>query len=119
MRYTRPLLMLLRALVAVQIVIGLGFWLGYWPGLVNLHVALGSAYVFVSWMLAAVAIAQRRATGLAVGAIVLGAAIGAFGIVQRQLLVGDLHWIIRLVHLLLSVSAMPIAERLARIETAV
>src|SRR5438045_3330267 len=107
MRVARPLLMLLRALIAVQILLGAAFWAGYLPGLVNLHVALGSAFVFVLWMIAAIAIAKKRSVPLALVAILWGALIGAFGIVQRQMLVGDMHWVIRVLHLVVGIVAMP------------
>ena len=47
-------------------------------------------------------------------AIVWGVVIAALGFSQQRLLVGDLHWIIRVLHLVVGMAAMPIAERLAR-----
>jgi hypothetical protein len=32
---------------------------------------------------------------------------------QQAILIGDLHWIVRVVHLALGLATMPIAERLA------
>ena len=112
MRIARSLLMLLRLLIAVQLIVGVGLWLGYWVGLVGLHMALGTLFVLTLWGIAIIALAKRRMTGVAVGAIVLGVVIAGFGMAQRTLLVGDLHWIVRLVHLLLGISAMPLAERM-------
>ena len=57
---------------------------------------------------------KKSNVGLAVFAIVWGVVIAGFGMAQQTLLVGDMHWIIRVLHLVIAISAMPIAERLAR-----
>jgi len=36
----------------------------------------------------------------------------ALGMTQQRILIGDLHWIIRVLHLVVGIAAMPIAERL-------
>ena len=59
MRVARSLLMLLRLLIAVQLVVGVGLWLGYWAGLVGLHMALGSVFVLTLWGIAGIALAKR------------------------------------------------------------
>ncbi len=114
MRSTRSLLMALRALAAVLVIIGVGFWTGHWFGLRPVHMAVGTLFVLVFWSLAVIALRSRRATGLAVFALVWGALIAAFGASQQGLLIGDLHWIVRVTHLAMAVAAMPVAERLAR-----
>lgn len=114
MKGSRVVLMLLRLAIAVQLVVGVAMWLGYWIGLVNFHMAVGSIFVLLLWILAIMAMVQRRAVGLAVFAIVWGLVLAGFGMAQRGLLVGDLHWIIRVLHLVISGAAMPIAERLGR-----
>lgn len=115
MKAVRPVLMLLRLAFVVQLVIGIAMWLGYWLTLVNLHMAIGSIFVVLLWILAVIAIVQRRAVGLAVFAIVWGLVLAGFGMVQRGLLVGDAHWVIRVIHLLIAMAAMPMAERLGRV----
>lgn len=114
MKATRVVLMLLRLAIAVQLVVGIAMWLGYWTGLVNFHMAVGSIFVILLWILAVMAMVQRRAVGLALFAIVWGLVLAGFGMAQRGLLIGDLHWIIRVLHLLIAGAAMPIAERLAK-----
>jgi hypothetical protein len=44
--------------------------------------------------------------------ILWGLAIAGLGFMQQGILVGDLHWIIRVLHLVIGVAAMPIAEKL-------
>jgi hypothetical protein len=115
MRAVKPLLMLLRLLAGILVVLGIGFWSGHWSGLRNLHMALGALFVLVLWSLAVLALTARRAVGLAVFALIWGVVIAGFGAAQQGLLVGDLHWIVRIVHLAIALAAMPIAERLAKL----
>lgn len=114
MRLSRSLLVVLRALALLLVVIGLGFWTGHWFGLRPVHMALGTLFVLVLWSLAVIALKSRRSTGLAVFALAWGVVIAAFGASQQGLLMGDLHWIVRVTHLALAMAAMPVAERLVR-----
>ena len=115
MRAAKPLLVLLRLLAAVEVVLGIGFWTGHWIGLRPLHMALGVVFVLALWIIAGLALAARRAIGLAVFALVWGAVLAGFGAAQQGLLIGALHWIIRVVHLAIAVAAIPMAERLTRL----
>jgi hypothetical protein len=114
MRRAKPLLMLLRVLAAVQVAVGIGFWAGHWFSLRGLHTGIGTLFVLTLWMIAALAIAAKQATGLAIVAIVWGVAIAGVGAAQQGLLIGDAHWIVRVLHLAMAIAAMPMAERLAR-----
>jgi len=113
MGISRGLLMFMRAAAAVQVILGIGFWTGHWANLVNTHMAIGMLFVLALWVIAGIALARRHAPGLAVGALVWGVLIVAVGMTQRGILVGDLHWIVRVVHLVVSLAGMPFAERLA------
>jgi hypothetical protein len=110
---SKALIIFMRAAIAVQLILGIVFWTGNWAGLVPVHMIIGLLFVLALWAVAGIAIARRRNSGLAVLAFVLGLLIAWLGMTQRALLVGDLHWIVRVVHLLLGIAAMPIAERLA------
>ena len=110
---SRGLLLFMRAAAAVQIILGIGFWTGHWSALVNIHMLIGLLFVISLWALAGISLSQRRAAGLAIFAFVWGLAIAGLGMTQRGILVGDLHWVIRVVHLVIALAAMPIAERLA------
>ena len=115
---SRGLLMFMRAAAAVQLILGIGFWTGNWAGLVNIHMLIGVLYVLALWSLAGMALSQRRAAGLAVFALVWGVVIAGLGMTQRGIMAGDLHWVIRVLHLVISLAAMPMAERLAAHRTA-
>jgi Gpi18-like mannosyltransferase len=113
MSLSRILLMLMRIGAAVQVVVGLGLWSGRWYSLVDLHRTVGVVYVVLLLVLAIIALVQRRTVKVALFAIVWGFVIAAVGFAQQGILVGDLHWIVRVAHLIIGLAAMPIAERLA------
>lgn len=118
MRLPRILLAAMRVLAAVQVILGVGFWTGHWYGLLPVHIVSGVVYVLLLLALAIGALARRRAPGLASFAILWGLLIPALGFGQFQLLAGSpYHWTVRVVHLVVGLAAMPIAERLARVES--
>ena len=113
MSLSRVLLMLMRIGAGVQVVVGLGLWNGRWYSLVDMHRTVGVIYVVLLWMLAIIALVQRRSVKVALFGITWGFVIAALGFAQQGILIGDLHWIVRVVHLIVGLAAMPIAERLA------
>jgi hypothetical protein len=111
---TRIPLVVLRLLAAAQITLGIAFWTGHWYSLVSLHRMGGMLFVVTLWVIALLALRAKRAVGLAAFALAWGVVIAGLGFAQQRLLIGDLHWIVRVAHLVISMSAMPLAERLAR-----
>ena len=107
------LIMFMRAAMAFQVIVGIAFWTGNWSGLRNLHMAVGALFVLALWVIAGIAISQRRSGKLAAIAFIWGAVVVGFGMAQQSILVGDLHWIVRVIHLAIGIASMPIAERLA------
>ena len=114
MNVARLSLMLMRIAAAIQLILGIGFWTGHWINAIPVHQTIGTIYVLVLWVLAVLALVRRSQVGLSVFAIVWGVVIAGFGMMQQTILVGDLHWIIRVLHLVIALSAMPIAERLSK-----
>lgn len=112
MRPTRALLVGMRVAMGLQVAVGIALWTGHWYSLVNLHMAIGALFVLMLWGIAGIAIAHRQSVGLAAFAFVWGLVIVAFGMTQQRILPGDLHWIVRVMHLVVGLAAMPIAERL-------
>ncbi|MEO9034803.1 MAG: hypothetical protein ABI442_04795 [Gemmatimonadaceae bacterium] len=114
MSITKALLMFVRLAFVVQLVLGIAFWAGSLLDYVGIHQMLGSLFVVALWGIAIMAMRAGRGKGLAIGAIVLGLVIAGFGSAQAKIMVGDMHWVVRVAHLVLAAAAMPIAERLAR-----
>jgi hypothetical protein len=113
MSVSRILLVFMRAAMAVQVILGIGFWTGHWAGLVNAHMAIGALFVITLWVIAGIAAAHGRPGRLVALGFVWGVVVLALGMTQQRILTGDLHWIIRVLHLVVGIAAMPIAERLA------
>jgi hypothetical protein len=77
--------------------------------------ALGVAVVLALWGLAVLAVRRRAASiGLVVGAATWGLFTLALGLAQQRLLVGDLHWLMEVAHLLMGLGAIALAVRLGR-----
>jgi len=114
MNVARLSLMLMRLGAAIQLILGIGFWTGHWINAIPVHRTIGVIYVLLLWVLAVLALLKRADVGLALFAIVWGVVIAGLGMTQQTILVGSLHWVIRVLHLVIALSAMPIAERLSR-----
>jgi hypothetical protein len=109
----RVLNLLIRALGAGALALGLAFWLGYARSLTQLHMGLGIALVLSVW---AVSLIAWRTTGRG-GLAALGAACGIisvpFGVAQAAILPGAFHWVVQLAHLVLGAIMIGVGSRLA------
>ena len=102
------------ACALVLIVLGVLFWTGRALALINVHMLAGVLLVVALWLLAALAVRVRLSAGLAALAVVWGLAVLVLGMTQTSLLPGDAHWVIQVVHLLIGLGAVGLAERLER-----
>ena len=106
--------MLIRLLGLIMIVLGLLFWTGNALNFIGLHMLLGIVLVLLLWAQAILAARSGASLGLVALAIAWGLIVVALGMTQSRLLPGDAHWVIKVLHLLVGISAIGIAERLAR-----
>jgi hypothetical protein len=105
--------LLVRACFVVQLVLGGLFWTGNARGLIPLHQVVGFLLVFGLWTLAALAARAGVQPGLVALAAVWGLIVPILGLNQDRLLVGSAHWVIEVLHLLVGVGAVGLAEQLA------
>jgi hypothetical protein len=105
--------MAIRVLGVIQIVLGILFWTGNALGLVDLHMLNGIVIVLLLWVMAGLALAARVQPGLAVGAFLWGLLVVVFGIVQQDLLPGSAYVVIEVLHLLVGLAALALADTLA------
>ena len=105
--------MLIRLLGLIMVVLGLLFWTGNALNFIGLHMLLGIVLVLLLWAQAILAARSGASLGLVALAIAWGIIVVALGMTQTQLLPGDAHWVIRVLHLLVGIGAVGIAERLA------
>ena len=105
--------MLVRIAGLTQIVLGVLFWTGNALTLIPIHMLLGSVLVLLLWSLAGMSLGVGANRGLAALAIVWGLVVVALGMTQNQIMPGSFHWVIQVVHLLVGLAAIGMAERLA------
>jgi hypothetical protein len=109
----KPILMSLRLDFLVVLALGAMLWTGYAGPLVLVHMILGALLVLQAWMIAAIAARAHAAPGRVLLVAVWGLIVLAVGGMQTQWLPGSLHWIIRVIHLLLGLSLVAQVEILA------
>jgi hypothetical protein len=104
---------LIRLLALFQVALGLAFWSANMLNLIPLHMAGGALLVLSLWILALLGAWARAPLGLVALALVWGALVLWLGLNQSDVLPGDWHWVVRVVHLLVGLGAVGQAERLA------
>lgn len=107
-------LRIIKVAAVVQLVLGILFWTGHAYPLIGLHIIIGSALVLALVTLGVLALVARVRPGFATFDLVWGLALAAFGVRQALILIGPMHWIIRVVHLLMAISAVRVGETLGQ-----
>jgi hypothetical protein len=102
---------IVRAAGAFMVVVGAIIWTGN-DGLVPAHVTVGVVLVLGLWVLALHGYRVRASGGLVATTVVWGFLLAALGVTQKQLLAGDLHWVVEVVHLVVGVVAIGLGEAL-------
>lgn len=105
---------LIRITGLLQIVLGLAFWVGYLRNLISLHMLIGFVLVLSLWVLAVLAWRAGVNLGFVLLTLVWGVITLALGLTQTQLLPGDFHWVIQVLHLVVGLAAMGLGDRLAQ-----
>jgi hypothetical protein len=103
----------IRVVWLVQLALGVLFWTGNATGLVDLHQLLGILLVLALWTQAVLAARAGVEPRLVAVAAVWGLLVVIVGLTQTSLLTGSLHWLVQVIHLLLGIGLIGLAERLA------
>ncbi|HYL44716.1 MAG TPA: hypothetical protein VEU97_15135 [Ktedonobacteraceae bacterium] len=104
-------LMILRLAVLVALIFGILFWLDIATNFIPIHMLIGIIVVLSLWIIGLVqGFMKGGSLPFAVLTFVLGLALAIVGLYQQQWLVGSAHWIIQVIHLLLGLSAIAVAE---------
>ncbi|HEY4304702.1 MAG TPA: hypothetical protein VGM82_09555 [Gemmatimonadaceae bacterium] len=104
----------LRVSAIVQLVSGILFWTGHAITFRPFHMVVGSLVVLGVWAIAVMALVTGVRRGLALFELVWGLALAVFGAQQMVLLIGSLHWIIRIVHIAMAFSTMELGGNLGK-----
>ena len=105
---------IVRVAGSLQLLLGALFWTGHACSFLPLHIVSGGVIVLTLWTVAVLALVVRTRRGLALFGLLWGLALPAFEMVQASLLVGSMHWIVRVVHLLMGLAAMGVAGTLGQ-----
>ena len=105
---------LVRILGSIMIILGLLFWTGNALALIPVHMLLGLTLVLTLWTMSGLAARSGKQPRLVALAIVWGFVVPILGYSQDSLLLGPAHWLIQVVHLLVGLTAIGLAETLAR-----
>jgi hypothetical protein len=95
--------------VLIELALGILFWTGNADSLQIVHIVIGILVVLSLWTLGIAQGLQGGSFGLALATFVVGFLLALVGLFQKQWLV-DNHWIIQVIHLLLGLSAIGLAE---------
>ena len=109
---TTAVQMLIRLSWLVLIVLGALFWAGRTTMLAT-HVVTGLVFVLLLWMLSFLALRSGAGAGLAALNIFWSLVVLVLGMTQNRLLVDGVHSIIQVLHLLVGIVAIGLAESLA------
>ena len=99
-----------RVLWLAQIVLGVLFWTGNATPLTDLHMLLGLVFALLVAVLAVLVGVRGGSPGLLVGGLALAVLLPVVGIGQTGWLAGPQHWVIQVVHLLIGLAAIAVAE---------
>jgi len=105
-------LWVLRIAGTAALILGLVIWAGYAQNLLHTHIVLGGLVVLALWGVCLAALIRKASAPLAIVGIIWGVLVLWLGMKQMTLMPGSMHWLIRVVHLLLGLGAMGLGEAL-------
>jgi hypothetical protein len=112
-RMIRIAQMFVRAAGLTLLVLGIMIWTGHGDSLIRTHALLGVFFILSLWIVAVIGLASRIGYVLPARLIIWGIVIGWFGMSQHELLKGNLHWIIQVLHVAVGLIAIGLAEVVA------
>jgi hypothetical protein len=112
MKSLKVALGILMACGALLLVLGVLIWTGDWDGLIPVHVALGVILVCALWFVCWMAARAGVPTATVAFAAGWGVLVVVLGLGQEELVPGDLHWTIQVLHLSISMGAIWWGRRL-------
>src|ERR1051325_7201152 len=106
--------MLVRICGLVQIVLGVLFCTGNAGQLIPVHILVGLLLVLALWVVAGIGLRAGVPVGLGIVAIAWGVIVPILGLTQDSLVPGDAHVVIQVVHLVVGIVAIGLAETIGR-----
>lgn len=85
---------------ALRVVLGVVFWARHALNLIPIHMGIGFLFVAALLALSVLGLRAGAPRGMVAFAFAWALVIPVFGMAQAQILPGSLHWVIRVLHLL-------------------
>jgi len=105
---------LARAILVVQLALGILFWTGHADGLIDVHAVVGLLLVLTLWVSATLGIRRGAPIPIAVLAVLWSIGMVILGGTQAEILPGAAHPVVQVAHLLVGIVAVGLVEALAR-----
>jgi hypothetical protein len=105
----RGLQWLSRLVGACELTLGLVIWF-VGVSSVSLHILLGSVMTLILLIVGAIALPVKESRSLVVVGILYAFILSGFGMVQTGLLIGPLHWLVQVLHLLIGVGSIAVVH---------
>ena len=112
MRALKVAMRTLMACGALLLVLGIVIWIDHSEQLVAVHIAIGIVLVLTLWTICVFAARAGVPAGTVAFAAAWGVLIVALGLAQEEILPGDWHWTIQVLHLAVSMGAIWWGRRL-------
>jgi hypothetical protein len=106
--------MVVRFVGGLLLILGLAFWITQNANLVLFHLLLGILFVLAVITLAILAALSKGPKSSVILVLGLGLVQPFLGLSQASILPGSLHWIVHVVHLLVGIASIGLAEVLVR-----
>jgi hypothetical protein len=105
--------MLIRATGVILLALGIIIWTGRGQALMAAHVLTGFVFVLALLVMAALGAVRRIAPVLVVRLALWAIVIAWFGLKQTTMLPGNVHWVVRVLHPLVGLIGIGLAEAVA------
>ena len=109
----RILTFAVRILALLLVVLGMMFWSGRSFQMIPLHMRMGEVLIALLWILAGMGLRAGVSAPLGIGAIVYGFLAFLFAMNMGGLVPGRGHELIRVLHFLIGLGAVGLAEAIA------
>ena len=106
MKALKVLLPMLRVCGGLLLLLGLIIWTGNGDGLIPVHVTIGVVLIVSLWTIAVIAARAGVSASTVALAIGWGVLVVVLGAVQEDLVTGEWHWTIQVLHLAVSMGAI-------------
>jgi hypothetical protein len=97
----------------LALVLGLLMWFADMYVVLPVHMILGLIVTLVLLIFSILALLTSGLRALGAIGVIYALIVPVFGLTQTSLLVGDLHWLIRIAHLLVGIGAMGLIGNIA------